>query len=101
MTLNQLLEGQAAILPPTDARLRPDIRLMEEGNIGKTGHGTQKMSYNSHEITMVTTTTYFQHCSSSNIPLYGHRQMPALVGVGRLMAYFNPQLIVTILEKVS
>ena len=34
MTLNQLMDGQAAILPPTDARLRPDIRLLEEGNIG-------------------------------------------------------------------
>lgn len=33
MTLNHLLEGQKAVLPPTDARLRPDIRLMEEGNI--------------------------------------------------------------------
>ena len=34
MTLNQLMDGQAAILPPTDSRLRPDIRLLEEGNIG-------------------------------------------------------------------
>lgn len=34
MSLNQLMDGQAAILPPTDARFRPDIRLMEEGNIG-------------------------------------------------------------------
>ncbi|PVD32638.1 hypothetical protein C0Q70_08082 [Pomacea canaliculata] len=33
MSLNQLMDGQAAILPPTDARFRPDIRLMEEGNI--------------------------------------------------------------------
>ncbi|KAK7091857.1 hypothetical protein V1264_009484 [Littorina saxatilis] len=33
MTLNQLMDGQEAILPKTDSRLRPDIRLMEEGNI--------------------------------------------------------------------
>ncbi|KAK7485627.1 hypothetical protein BaRGS_00023076 [Batillaria attramentaria] len=33
MSLNQILEGQAYKLPPTDSRLRPDIRLLEEGNI--------------------------------------------------------------------
>lgn len=33
MSLNQLMDGQTAILPPTDARRRPDIQLMEEGNI--------------------------------------------------------------------
>ncbi|XP_055955417.1 oxysterol-binding protein-related protein 1 isoform X2 [Patella vulgata] len=33
MTLNELTEDLKAILPPTDSRLRPDIRFLEEGNI--------------------------------------------------------------------
>ena len=33
MMMNELEEGQSDILPPTDARLRPDIRKLEEGDI--------------------------------------------------------------------
>ncbi|XP_076437583.1 oxysterol-binding protein-related protein 1-like [Babylonia areolata] len=33
MTLNQLMDSQSSRLPPTDSRVRPDIRLLEEGNI--------------------------------------------------------------------
>ncbi|KAL8577247.1 hypothetical protein ACOMHN_022435 [Nucella lapillus] len=35
LTLNQLMDGQASVLPPTDSRLRPDIRLLEDGNIDR------------------------------------------------------------------
>ena len=34
MSLNELLPGMDS-LPPTDSRLRPDIRCMEDGKIGK------------------------------------------------------------------
>lgn len=34
MTLNELDTNRQAHLPPTDSRLRPDVRLMEDGNIG-------------------------------------------------------------------
>jgi len=35
MMLNEINEVQRATLPPTDSRLRPDIRAMEDGDIGK------------------------------------------------------------------
>ena len=37
MTLNELDEATAArsSLPPTDCRFRPDVRKMEDGDIGK------------------------------------------------------------------
>ncbi len=35
MMLNELHDSQKSILPPTDARLRPDIRRLEEGDIGR------------------------------------------------------------------
>ena len=35
MMLNELQDSQKSILPLTDARLRPDIRKLEEGDIGK------------------------------------------------------------------
>ena len=35
MMLNELQDSQESILPPTDARLRPDIRKLEGGDIGK------------------------------------------------------------------
>ncbi len=34
MMLNELQEQQESMLPPTDARLRPDIRKLEGGDIG-------------------------------------------------------------------
>ena len=34
MMLNELDDGEAAKLPPTDARLRPDIRKLEDGDLG-------------------------------------------------------------------
>lgn len=34
MALNELESGMGAILAPTDCRFRPDIRAMENGNIG-------------------------------------------------------------------
>lgn len=35
MTLNELEPDMERLLPPTDCRLRPDIRAMESGDIGK------------------------------------------------------------------
>ena len=35
MMLNELQDSQKSILPLTDARLRPDIRKLEEGDIGE------------------------------------------------------------------
>lgn len=35
MSLNELQPGMEAILAPTDCRLRPDIRAMENGDISK------------------------------------------------------------------
>ncbi len=34
MLLNELSPKMLPLLPPTDSRLRPDMRLLEEGNIG-------------------------------------------------------------------
>ena len=36
MTLNELEPDMERQLPPTDCRLRPDIRAMENGDIGNT-----------------------------------------------------------------
>ena len=35
MMLNELNDQLTSTLPPTDSRLRPDIRKMENGDIGK------------------------------------------------------------------
>ena len=35
MMLNELNDQQTSTLPPTDSRLRPDMRKMEHGDIGK------------------------------------------------------------------
>lgn len=34
VSLNELASGMEKTLPPTDCRLRPDIRGMENGNMG-------------------------------------------------------------------
>lgn len=34
MSLNELEPGMEALLAPTDCRFRPDIRAMENGNMG-------------------------------------------------------------------
>ena len=34
MCLNELHDDMLHTLPPTDSRLRPDVRILEEGNIG-------------------------------------------------------------------
>ena len=34
MSLNELDPGMEALLSPTDCRFRPDIRAMENGNMG-------------------------------------------------------------------
>lgn len=39
MQLNELDQEIQAVLPKTDCRLRPDIRAMENGDIGKNGSG--------------------------------------------------------------
>lgn len=36
MSLNELNDDLKAKLPSTDSRLRPDVRKLEEGDIGKT-----------------------------------------------------------------
>lgn len=38
MTLNELEPGMERLLAPTDCRLRPDIRAMENGDIGTADH---------------------------------------------------------------
>lgn len=35
MMLNELAPGMEGVIAPTDCRLRPDIRAMENGDIGK------------------------------------------------------------------
>ena len=35
MALNELKDYMLQTLPPTDSRLRPAVRILEEGNIGK------------------------------------------------------------------
>lgn len=42
MTLNELEPGKERLLPPTDCRLRPDIRAMENGDIGRNDLKTKK-----------------------------------------------------------
>lgn len=39
VSLNELRTGMEKILAPTDCRLRPDIRGMENGNMGAPGRG--------------------------------------------------------------
>ena len=39
VSLNELETGMEKILAPTDCRLRPDIRGMENGNMGACSHG--------------------------------------------------------------
>lgn len=34
MQLNELEKSMEGVMPPTDSRLRPDIRAMENGDIG-------------------------------------------------------------------
>jgi len=34
MALNELRDGMQDTLPPSDSRLRPDVRILEQGNIG-------------------------------------------------------------------
>lgn len=34
MALNELRDGMQDTLPPTDSRRRPDVRILEQGNIG-------------------------------------------------------------------
>ena len=43
MMLNEMRDGDSSLLSPTDSRLRPDIRKMEEGDIGASTH---LVSYN-------------------------------------------------------
>ena len=35
MCLNELHDYMLQTLPPTDSRLRPDVRILEQGNIGR------------------------------------------------------------------
>ena len=35
MMLNEVNDKMTSVLPPTDSRLRPDVRKMEIGDIGK------------------------------------------------------------------
>lgn len=39
VSLNELRTGMEKALPPTDCRLRPDIRGMENGNMGEPREG--------------------------------------------------------------
>lgn len=45
MTLNELEPGMEGVLAPTDCRLRPDIRAMENGNMGNEVIKTQNQRY--------------------------------------------------------
>lgn len=45
MTLNELEPGMEGVLAPTDCRLRPDIRAMENGNMGNEVIKTQNKRY--------------------------------------------------------
>lgn len=42
MTLNELEPGMERFLPPTDCRLRPDIKAMENGDIGRSNLPKEK-----------------------------------------------------------
>lgn len=43
--LNELSPGMEGVLAPTDCRLRPDIRAMENGDIGKYSFATFNFIY--------------------------------------------------------
>lgn len=45
MTLNELEPDMERLLPPTDCRLRPDIRAMESGDIGKKNLTAKKKGF--------------------------------------------------------
>lgn len=47
VTLNELEPGMERLLPPTDCRLRPDIRAMENGDIGRSNLPKEKRSFHS------------------------------------------------------
>lgn len=44
VSLNELESGMEKTLPPTDCRLRPDIRGMENGNMGTSAPGLEEVS---------------------------------------------------------
>lgn len=47
MTLNELEPGMERLLPPTDCRLRPDIKAMENGDIGRNNLPKGKKGFHS------------------------------------------------------
>lgn len=47
MTLNELEPGMERLLPPTDCRLRPDIKAMENGDIGSNNLQKKKKGFDS------------------------------------------------------
>uniref|UniRef100_A0A2C9KC96 Oxysterol-binding protein n=1 Tax=Biomphalaria glabrata TaxID=6526 RepID=A0A2C9KC96_BIOGL len=49
MTLNELLPGMLEALPPTDSRLRPDIRSMEEGKIDQSAEEKNRVEEKQRE----------------------------------------------------
>ena len=38
LTLNEMEPGMEGLLAPTDCRLRPDLKAMEDGDLGKNTH---------------------------------------------------------------
>lgn len=43
MTLNERNDTIMKLLPPTDSRLRPDMQLLEAGNLDEAGHEKERL----------------------------------------------------------
>jgi hypothetical protein len=50
MSLNQLNDGLAEILPPTDSRFRPDIRKLEEGDLDSAASDKNRLEEKQREV---------------------------------------------------
>lgn len=60
MTLNELEPGMIGVIAPTDCRLRPDIRAMENGDIGMDNLSFGPFCYHlSRKLSFGCCSTYF------------------------------------------
>jgi len=64
MMLNELNDTLTSTLPPTDSRLRPDVRQMEKGDIGQSVHRPKLPAYCKVLAVMP---TFLQLCEVLNV----------------------------------
>ena len=58
MMLNELHDKMTSVLPPTDSRLRPDVRKMEIGDIGKSVELLHICSHLNYSVIVISFVTF-------------------------------------------